>query len=529
MPPALLEIIASCWPVRGRSAPDATMDNNLDSLPRCSWQRQTQHTSNIGRAPRPRAYSNASSISWIMVRIAERHMTSSGAETMHGDTAYDHMGNDMNNSSDDETPSEREEISVICFVIGPIGDKLADPGTAERQRYERSILTLDNIILPACEEIGIGDPIRADKMTIAGEIPEQVFRSLRDADIVIADVTDGNPNVMYELGLRHTRNKLTIQIGEQGKLPFDINSIRTIKFRRSEGGYIDAKNALRDMLESGLTGQYHPVAATRVWLEDTSGGGDEDDGFDPGTPGPRRPPSDQGPAGGGARVAERLEEAADLQAEVADDVTEGNREMPGYLELLADAEDTLPRINQTLIEIGAVTEEFGAIAELGKEEIQQSDRRGEGAKGRLLAAIRFAERLDEPVARLGALASSLRTDLASVDPALDYIFSAIESEQYQSDEVPTILKGLNSFVTAGEAAAEAKPSIKGFRSSVVSLADVARPVRVRTSKLAHHLEQIVDATTAFMRWGERAKRLGQQVQAKYPDVQPSQDKSDQDE
>jgi hypothetical protein len=71
-------------------------------------------------------------------------------------------------------------------------------------------------------------------MSRQGEIPEQVVRELRDADVVIADPTDADPNVMHELGLRHTTDKLTIQIGERGRLPFDVSTIRTIQFVRTE-------------------------------------------------------------------------------------------------------------------------------------------------------------------------------------------------------------------------------------------------------------------------------------------------------
>ena len=67
--------------------------------------------------------------------------------------------------------------------------------------------------------------MRADGLLRAGEITEQVFRRLRDDDVVIADLTGANPNVMYELGLRHTREKVTLQVGEYGRLPFDVNVI----------------------------------------------------------------------------------------------------------------------------------------------------------------------------------------------------------------------------------------------------------------------------------------------------------------
>ena len=109
---------------------------------------------------------------------------------------------------------------LVCFVISPIGDRLAEPGSDERHTYEESIQTFEKIIQPACKHVEIEDPIRADAISRQGEITEQIFRHLKSADIVIADVTGANPNVMYELGLRHTTGLLTIQIGEKDRLPF---------------------------------------------------------------------------------------------------------------------------------------------------------------------------------------------------------------------------------------------------------------------------------------------------------------------
>ena len=74
--------------------------------------------------------------------------------------------------------------------------------------------------------------------------------------MVIADLSGGNPNVMYELGLRHTKAALTVQIGEVGLLPFDVRAIRTIEFRRSEGGLVEAREALMQQLREGLRGNF---------------------------------------------------------------------------------------------------------------------------------------------------------------------------------------------------------------------------------------------------------------------------------
>lgn len=109
-----------------------------------------------------------------------------------------------------------------CFVIGPIGDKNAEYGTEQREAYEQAIEVLEEIIQPACGAFGL-EPLRADEIADPGEIPEQIFQHLRDDDVLIADLTGANANVMYELGLRHATGKLTIQLGERDRLPFDVS------------------------------------------------------------------------------------------------------------------------------------------------------------------------------------------------------------------------------------------------------------------------------------------------------------------
>lgn len=160
--------------------------------------------------------------------------------------------------------TDARELS--CFVIGPIGDSDADVGTREREAYEHAIELFERVIEPACSAYDLAVS-RADTIAKPWEIPDQVFRELREAFLVVADLTGGNPNVMYELGLRHTTGKLTIQIGERGKLPFDVSVIRTILFKRSEDGLVQARRKLTAAIGAGLESGGDPVAATRIWFE----------------------------------------------------------------------------------------------------------------------------------------------------------------------------------------------------------------------------------------------------------------------
>src|ERR1700676_3102959 len=166
--------------------------------------------------------------------------------------------------SEDDEKNERPAVS--CFVIGPIGDRDAPHGSPERKAYEEAVQVWEEVIQPACEAFGI-NPVRSDHISKTGEIPEQICRRLRDDQLVIADLTKANPNVMYELGLRHTTGKLTIQIGEREHLPFDLAAIRTIRFRRTEAGLIEARKKLSYAIGVGLKDGGDPVTATRVWFE----------------------------------------------------------------------------------------------------------------------------------------------------------------------------------------------------------------------------------------------------------------------
>src|SRR5689334_15801453 len=113
---------------------------------------------------------------------------------------------------------------IRCFVIMPFGNPQLDEHTARR---------LDRIynqwIKPAVEELHLPtDPTlrfvchRADQSARPSEIITHVIDQLATAEIVIADLSGRNPNVFYELGVRHAVNSNTILItNDIDDVPFD--------------------------------------------------------------------------------------------------------------------------------------------------------------------------------------------------------------------------------------------------------------------------------------------------------------------
>jgi hypothetical protein len=73
---------------------------------------------------------------------------------------------------------------------------------------------------------------RADELPEPGLITEQVINSTIDSDLVIADLTNYNPNAFYELAIRHMAEKPVIHMLQEGSTPpFDVHNYRVIFYK----------------------------------------------------------------------------------------------------------------------------------------------------------------------------------------------------------------------------------------------------------------------------------------------------------
>ncbi|WP_052113680.1 hypothetical protein [Actinotalea fermentans] len=115
----------------------------------------------------------------------------------------------------------RTDLQGTCFVVSPIGAE-------DSEQRLHADLVLSSLIEPALRELGL-EPVRADQISKPGMITGQVIDHLARAKMVIADLSFGNPNVYYELALRHATRKPVVQIIRSADtLPFDVGQFRTV-------------------------------------------------------------------------------------------------------------------------------------------------------------------------------------------------------------------------------------------------------------------------------------------------------------
>lgn len=135
--------------------------------------------------------------------------------------------------------------SKTCFIITPIG---GDESTIRRHADG----VIDAVISPLLNDLNF-EIVVAHKISKGGNITRQVIENIIESDLVIANLTGLNPNVMYELAVRHAVRKPLVQICEKTTdLPFDINQLRTIFYTNDMKGVVELKENLEAMIHEAL-------------------------------------------------------------------------------------------------------------------------------------------------------------------------------------------------------------------------------------------------------------------------------------
>jgi hypothetical protein len=128
----------------------------------------------------------------------------------------------------------------------------------------------DSFLKPTIEEVQTVKAVRSE--ALRGDILRQIITSLVISPIVVANLTDHNPNVYWELGIRQSFKHGTITIAESGtKLPFDLSAKGTLfyypkDYIKNEGFKRQFKKALQDCIS-------HPEVPDSPVLETISGRG----------------------------------------------------------------------------------------------------------------------------------------------------------------------------------------------------------------------------------------------------------------
>jgi len=148
---------------------------------------------------------------------------------------------------------ENKYAGKKCFVIMPFGKKKDIDGAEIDFDY-----VYHNLIEKAVEELGI-DCERCDEIPDTGAIHKKMFKGIFDADAAVVDITSLNPNVFYELGVRHALHKyvtLVIRKNSDQPIPFNIRGLNITGYDIGTDDQLEAtRKQIRLLIQTGLDSQ----------------------------------------------------------------------------------------------------------------------------------------------------------------------------------------------------------------------------------------------------------------------------------
>ncbi|MCP4367395.1 MAG: hypothetical protein GY797_04655 [Deltaproteobacteria bacterium] len=152
-----------------------------------------------------------------------------------------------------------EGITNSCFVVMPF-HSLFEP------QYER-------VIRPAVEDAGL-ECVRGDEIYTQQAIVQDIWKSIRQARVILAELSGRNPNVMYETGLAHAIGKPIVFITRsQEDVPFDLRTLRYIYYDPNnpfwgEDLRVDLTKMIRKVIEESSITKHLSDIEVRTVLPD---------------------------------------------------------------------------------------------------------------------------------------------------------------------------------------------------------------------------------------------------------------------
>jgi len=116
-----------------------------------------------------------------------------------------------------------------------------------------------DIVKPVLEDLGY-KVYRADEIYSTNPIISDIWEAIQTAGIIIADMTNRNPNVFYELGLAHAIGKSVILITQSiDDVPFDLRHLRCIEYKNTVRGSTQLSNVLRKTISQDFSYTKIPI------------------------------------------------------------------------------------------------------------------------------------------------------------------------------------------------------------------------------------------------------------------------------
>lgn len=214
---------------------------------------------------------------------------------------------------------------------------------------------------------------------------------------------------------------------------------------------------------------------------------------------------------GVARLAVRLIEAnrrqpgtpetIDTLPSAANTMKDCADEPPGLIDLLANAEEALPKATDAMALISTEIEAVGQVMRGGAEEIRNGDSHGKGFAVRLLVARKLVHRLKDPVERIETSANAFASQLHDVDQGFRIMIDQAPDTIRADPESKINVCGFFATIRSTSTSAHASfASVKQMIDSIEPIEKMSRDLRPTLRRLRQALTVMLEGTEVIDEW-----------------------------
>lgn len=320
---------------------------------------------------------------------------------------------------------------------------------------------------------------RADSILDRQNVLRDIVRRIENADLIVADLTSGNANVFYELGLAHALEKATVLIAQRiEEIPFDLKSYRIEVYSTHFASSGDLTDRLRQIAESHARGSItfgNPVTDFRAV---------------------------QPPAVGESAASESTHpEDADAGA--------GGEGTRGFLDHMRTVELSQADMERLFNAMGEVTETVGDAVQQRSAEIEELVSRGRPSPSRAHEIARraatdferYAERMEALLEELHPLADEL---LEAVVGLAEWIGGAADVEQSDLES------NREEMLSLAEGSRVALDGLRAFSDVARSLVGISADLDRASARVLRVLARITTLLERFDAAGTRGAAMIQE-------------------
>lgn len=304
--------------------------------------------------------------------------------------------------------------------------------------------------------------LRADDIRAQQNILKDILLGIANAHLVVADLTDSNPNVYYELGIAHALRRPVILLTQRLEdLPFDLRSYRVISYSTHFAEINRARERLFELAKGASDGTVPFGNPVTDFL------------------GPSLPALGTGPE-------------PDAEA--------------GLLDHLVAVEDSFASLTQIVAEYGTETSQVGVFTNEVNERLPSLVRQG-SIRGARTLVMGLAQKLSSYAEKVSAQNERYTNVLGDLRTALEFV---LRSQSPVSEEEVTQLRTLlQTLSQVEENAAAGRTVTSGLAETLRNLPNVERTfgrARDRTVRELNRFAENIEQTVATI---ARAREIGE--------------------